>query len=246
MRRVALMLAFVSLAGCDQRIPETGKIPLGSLSTADAGALTGVVQEHLAAPPYTYLRLKTDNGDRWAAVPQGTFENGMSVTVYNPMQMTAFESKTLNRTFDEVYFGTTEAPAAAAGATGGDPHAGIGQAPAPFDVGTVEKAGGAEGRTVAEVWSGRAALEGKPVAVRGKVVKVNDGVMGKNWIHIRDGSGSAQDGSNDLAVTTQERVGVGETVIIRGVVRTNKDFGAGYFYQVIVEDASVEKMPSRS
>jgi len=241
MRRASVVLVIIAaLSGCDQRIPETGKIPLGQLQAKDTDVLTGVVQEHLVAPPYTYLRLKTATGEAWAAVPQVALDNGASVTVYSPMLMTGFESKTLDRTFDEVYFGTLEAPA------GGDPHAGIGQAPAPFDVGTVEKAGGAEGRTIAEVWSGRADLEGKTVAVRGKVVKVNDGVMGKNWIHIRDGSGDATEGTNDLTVTTQASVGIGETVIVRGTVRTNKDYGAGYFYQVIVEDASVEKAPSRS
>ena len=77
--------------------------------------------------------------------------------------------------------------------------------------------------------------------VRGQVVKVNFGIMGKNWVHLQDGSGSAADGSNDILVTTQDRVAVGDVVNARGKVRTDLNLGAGYAYAVLIEDATVRK-----
>jgi hypothetical protein len=105
-------------------------------------------------------------------------------------------------------------------------------------VAKVAKASGPHARTVAEVVGGKSALKDKPVVVRGQVVKFNGGIMGKNWIHVRDGSGS--DGSNDLTVTTTTaQPNVGDTVLITGPLVLNKDFGMGYQYDVIVEDAQV-------
>jgi hypothetical protein len=75
------------------------------------------------------------------------------------------------------------------------------------------------------------------VKVRGKVVKYNSGIMGKNWLHIQDGSGAA--GSNDLTVTTSANTKVGDTVLVAGVLSANKDFGSGYKYALIVQDAKV-------
>ena len=98
----------------------------------------------------------------------------------------------------------------------------------------------AGGRTVASVWADRASLAGKDVVVRGKVVKFNGGIIDRNWIHIQDGSGDAADKTNDLTITTADTVKVGDTVTVTGTVVVNKDFGAGYSYAVIVENAKVE------
>ena len=107
---------------------------------------------------------------------------------------------------------------------------------APFDV-NVAKATGSNARTIAETWAQASALEGKSVTIHGKVVKYNEGVMGKNWIHLQDGSGDVGQGTNDLTVTSTDATSVGETVSIAGTVHTNRDFGSGYVYRVIVEDA---------
>jgi hypothetical protein len=79
------------------------------------------------------------------------------------------------------------------------------------------------------------------VLVRAQVVKVNLGIMGKNWLHLQDGTGSAADGSNDILVTTQDRVAVGDVVSARGKVRTDVNLGGGYAYAVLIEDAAVSK-----
>jgi hypothetical protein len=76
--------------------------------------------------------------------------------------------------------------------------------------------------------------------VRGKVVKYNEGIMGKNWIHLRDGTGSVEKETNDVLVTSSSPAKVGDIITAKGVVHTNKDFGAGYSYKVLVEDATLQ------
>ena len=93
------------------------------------------------------------------------------------------------------------------------------------------------GQTVGDVYAKKAELNGKPVKVRGKVVKFSPQIMGKNWIHIQDGTGET--GANDLTVTTSSMADTGDTVLISGMLSVDKDFGYGYAYEVIVEDAVV-------
>lgn len=239
-------------------IPGAPALPLGGAGEAAApapgGALTGVVAERLDAPNYTYLRIKSDQGDTWAAVPTNQLAVGTRVRITNPMPMQNFESKTLGRTFDVVMFGGAAevlgegaAPGAAAAvpAAGGDPHAGqdIPRPMAPaVDLANIKvaKAPGASGRTVAEVWAQRAALKDKPIAVRGKVVKVTSGVLGRTWLHLRDGTGTSAAQDDDLVVTTTAEVKVNDEVIAEGTVRTDKDLGSGYTYKVLLEDAQLK------
>lgn len=107
-----------------------------------------------------------------------------------------------------------------------------------IDLAGVTKAEG--GKTVAEVFTEKDALAGQKVVVRGKVVKTNAGIMGKDWVHVRDGSGA--DGTNDLTVTTTMNPlpKIGDTVLVTGTAVANKDFGMGYQYPVLVEDAEVK------
>lgn len=104
------------------------------------------------------------------------------------------------------------------------------------DLDGIEKADG--GRTIAEIFAEKDQLAGQPVLFRGKVVKTNPGIMGRNWLHIRDGSGA--EGTNDLTVTTIDVLpNVGDTVLVSGPLEVNKDFGMGYQYEAIIEDADV-------
>ena len=115
------------------------------------------------------------------------------------------------------------------------------KAAAEVDLTGIAKAEG--GKTVAEVFAEKDALAGKPVTFRGKVVKTNPDIMGKNWLHVRDGSG--EEGTNDLTITTAGTLpNVGDTVVVTGNVTLNKDFGMGYAYDVLVEDAQVTVEPA--
>jgi hypothetical protein len=206
-------------------------------------AVKGEVVEVRDVESYTYLRLKTKNGETWAVVSKTPVKKGAEVTIENVMVMNNFESKSLKKTFPTILFGSL------GGAGGAMPGAGHGVAAAhpdlakATDIGDVHvpKAGGANARTVAEIISKSAELKDKPVLVRGKVVKFNPEIMGKNWIHLRDGSGSAANNTNDVLVTTKNQAKVGDVVTVKGVVRTDKDFGSGYFYKVLIEEATLQQ-----
>lgn len=200
-----------------------------------AAPLSGKVLEVQQAGDFTYFRMKMKDGETWAATTRTSIEKGADVTLNDPVVMTNFESKALKRKFDKIVFGSiagAKAPARSADMTAA--HAGVAGAPGAMDV-KVPKASGPNARTVAEIVSGRAKLKDKPVLVRGKVVKYNPGIMGKNWIHLRDGSGSAAEHTNDLLVTSTGETRVGDVVLVKGVVRTDQNFGSGYAYDVLVE-----------
>ncbi len=90
---------------------------------------------------------------------------------------------------------------------------------------------------VEEVYAKKDTLNGKKISVKGEVAKFNSGIMGKNWVHIRDGSGKP--GTNDITATTQDDARIGDKVIVTGTLAVGKDFGAGYIYEVIIEEASI-------
>jgi len=99
----------------------------------------------------------------------------------------------------------------------------------------VEKAAG--GITLAQLFANPSSYANKTVTVKGKVVKMNSGIMGKNWLHIQDGTKSGSD--FDLTVTTSDNVGKDQIVTVTGKIVLNKDFGYGYSYKVLMEDAKV-------
>ncbi len=218
-------------------------LPLAA-SAQSANTLQGEVLEVLNVDGYTYLRLKTRNGEAWAAVTTAAVTKGAQVSIANAMPMDNFESKALKRRFERVYFGEVAGAGAGAKPPGGGMPSAMhtpGGGAAAMAQTPVPKASGAEARTVAEVVQGKKGLKDKTVLVRARVVKINTGIMGKNWLHLQDGSGKAQDGSNDLLVTSKDSAAVGDIVTVRGVVRTDVTVGPGYAYEVMVEDASVRK-----
>jgi hypothetical protein len=223
----------------------------GDAAPPVAPPVKGEVLEVLDTDAFTYMRLKTAKGETWAAVSKAAVKKGEQVTIDNPTVMQNFQSKSLKRTFDTIVMGRlagapgAPAPAAAAasphaGADLSQFHGGAGKSP-DVAIGKVAKAEGASGRTIAEVYANRAALKDKPVTIRARVVKVTPGVMGKNWVHLRDGSGIAADGSNDLVATSKDEPKVGDLVIAKGKVRTDVNLGSGYAYPVLVEDTSFQK-----
>ena len=174
---------------------------------------------------YTYAKL--DSGV-WVAGPETKLAVSTKLGAMSGTLMTGFRSNTLNRTFDEIYFVTQFPIGGAVATTPGKP--------APMTMSEkIEPAAG--GQTIAQVFANIASLAGKPVVVRGKVVKVNNQILDHNWLHIQDGTGAP--GSNDLTVTTAATVALGDVVVVRGKLVTNKDFGAGYTYAVLIEEAAV-------
>lgn len=93
------------------------------------------------------------------------------------------------------------------------------------------------GIKIAELLANKEKYAGQTVRVKGKSVKVNNMIMDRNWIHIQDGSVEGE----DLTVTTTDNVTVGDMVVFEGVITLNKDFGSGYKYDIIMENAKVIK-----
>jgi len=223
------------------------------------GRFAGQVTETMNSGSYTYVKLERNGESVWAAGPETEVAVGDEFQVELSMPMHDFTSTTLDRKFDVLYFVTGFVPPAEAAATPaadphagvfdkapgsgkpGDPHAGIPgwgeDEDAPALV-VVEKA--QDGYRIEEIWSGREELVGKDVAVRGTVVKSNPRILGVNWIHIQDGSGDAAAGTHDLTVTSDGTAAVGDVVTVRGRLVADKDFGAGYKYELLVEKAEIE------
>jgi len=215
-----LLLASLLCLGCNNdTLPQA---PASPTAQSESTFLEGTVAERIDVEGYTYLRLTTAKGDTWTAVPTNPVALGTAVKIGNPMPMEHFHSKSLNRTFDVILFGSMIEPSDAPGAK---------ETPR-----TVAKATGADARTVAEVYQDKAKLKDKSVSVRGLVVKVSSGILGHNWLHIADGSQE-----KDLVVTTTQDVKQGEELTIRGTVHTDKDLGSGYRFEVLVEDAKLTR-----
>jgi hypothetical protein len=240
--RITILIGSIILATiCGPALGADSKNNSSEVPPTKFESFTGKVVETMDAATYTYVLVDTGKQKVWAAAPKFDVKAGNVVTVANAMQMTNYQSKTLNRTFDVVYF------SGSVSIDGGQPiaalpqlpkgHPGVGNdsKPVTMDLAGIKRAEG--GQTIAEIYAGKTKLAGKSISVRGRVVKYNAMILDKNWLHIRDGSGA--DGSNDLVITTATVVKVGDLVLVSGVLAENRDFGSGYKYDLIVEDATV-------
>jgi hypothetical protein len=212
------------------------------------GQSSGTVIETMNAAGYTYVYVDNGTEKIWAAAPEFAVKVGDEVLVPEGMAMHNYHSQTLNRDFEVVYFvesvlnasnpsmGTASSPANMQ-MPEGHPPIGRNTAPPTVDLSAVQKAEG--GMTIGEIYAGKSDLSGKNVTLRGKVVKFSPQIMGTNWIHLQDGSGDQTAGTNDLTVTSGVQVSVGDTVIASGPLTLDKDFGYGYKYNLIMENAEV-------
>ncbi len=242
---VGLLALFTVACASPEEGAASGDAATASASASSAGSIvpggtiTGTVRELIPVEPYVYLRLETASGELWTAVAEAPITSGDSVTIYNALPMQQFESKTLERTFDVIYFGALEPTAVGAhGATAMTTGAPVA---ADAQVGVIAPARGENARTISALWLQSDRLVGTTVAVRGVVVKYNGGVMGKNWIHLQDGSGDPSIGTHDLVATSLDAAAVGDTITVTGTVRTNVDVGAGYTYLLLLEDGKVSR-----
>lgn len=253
---ITIALAALSLSACSQEKPATpaAQAPQEAAPSAmsapapaidKTGGTSGTVIETMDAAGYTYVQVDSGTEKIWAAAPAFTVAVGDSVVVPDGMPMNNYHSKTLDRDFPVVYFvdsvlnaSAPVAPAASDGAMPeGHPATNVAATPVDIDLNNIAKPEG--GLTIGEIFSGKTDLSGKDVTLRGKVVKFSPQIMGKNWLHIQDGSGDEASGTHDLTVTTSVTAKVGDTVLVNGPLTLDKDFGYGYQYNVIIEDAKV-------
>ncbi len=197
-----------------------------------SGSRSGEVIDQVNAGSYSYLQLRENDQVYWVAVPTMKIENGEQIFFSEYMEMKNFKSETLDRTFESVLF-INDANKVADKKTLQIAHSNL--KPGNETEISVEPLDG--GKTIAQIFSEKETLKNKTVKVRGKVVKFNGGIMNRNWIHIQDGTDNK--GEYDLLITSNESAKVGDIIVAEGKLALDKDFGAGYFYAVLVEEAKI-------
>jgi hypothetical protein len=207
-------------------------------------AHTATVVETMSSAGYTYIRVEEKGAKYWIALPETQVSVGEEISFYEQMLMEDFTSRSLNRTFDRILFVEAinkgkQLPTQARAT------------PSPnkktlekhFEPQKTEAPGKSVGQfSIREVFDKKTELSGKVIEVKGKIVKVSQQIMGRDWVHIEDGTGTKLEKNNKLIFrTTHAGVAVDDEVVAKGVLFTNKDFGYGYYYPVIVEDTVFSK-----
>jgi hypothetical protein len=240
MRSSLFFLAFISLfilASCEKKEEKVQQ------SNVPAGTHVVKVEDRIDASDYSYLQVSEKDGNKyWIAANKVDAVKGDILYFTKSMEMKNFHSTTLNRTFESVLFveDVTKTPHNMNNPNSAPPvdpktaHSQVMSTPK-IDV-AIEPV--KNGKTVEQIYNDMNSLNGKTVRIRGKVVKYNPEIMGRNWIHIQDGTESA--GNYDLMVTSKDQSAIGQIIVVEGKIATNKDFGAGYTYKVMIEDANVK------
>lgn len=197
---------------------------------------TAVVQEVIQASSYTYLKVKEAESDYWIAITKRQIEPGTTISFADALEMNNFESKDLQRTFETIYFvsrivagGSSESQQSMSMTHRMKPELEKKEV-------SVEPAEG--GVSIGELFANRDSYADKTVLVKGQVTKVNRAIMDRNWVHLQDGTGDSD--NFDLTVTTTDDVEVGDVATFEGKITLKKDFGVGYFYELIMEEARLQ------
>lgn len=258
-KTLLILFSVIGLMACsgDSGEKSEGQAPSDTEMEAPVkmDTLSGKVAETINSSGYTYILLDKKGEKIWVAVPEMQVNVGDEIILEPGIEMVNFTSSTLNRTFEKVILST--GPVSEKGEPveknlempHGDLPMSMMKAPEGGGMGVstpigdvkVEKAIGQNAYTIAEIYEKKSGLCNNKILVRGKVVKVLPQILGKNWIHLQDGSGNEKNGNYDLVVTSQDMPSVGDVITVNGTVYTDKDFGAGYKYNVIVEEASIIK-----
>ncbi|WP_457615455.1 hypothetical protein [Lutibacter sp.] len=229
---LGIISVFILLSACQQKT----KVTVENLNGIHKVTVKKVIQ----VSEYTYLLVEENGTSNWLAAPTTNAEVGKVYYYKNPMEMPNFESKELNKTFDKILFieklGTTpdmnDIPVL--NVPEGVDLAKIATKPV-IEKKAVKVTTAKNTISIEELYKNKEKYNGKVVTIKGEVTKFNPAIMRKNWIHLQDGT--AYNGDFDLTVTTKIEAKVGDIITLKGTVALNKDFGAGYVYKLIVENA---------
>jgi hypothetical protein len=185
---------------------------------------------------YTYMQVVENSDTFWVAASKFEAKKGNKYFYRGGLMKTNFFRQEFNRTFDKVFLVSSIVDASAhPGNNGESQSTGLNLDVKPSEIKSLAGA-----ISLKDLMKNKSKYEGKPIVVSGKVVKVNSGIMNKNWIHLQDGN-SEKGKPLDLTITTQENIPLGVVVNMEGKIVLNKDFGAGYKYDIIMEEAVVKK-----
>jgi len=190
------------------------------------------VIEHTNASNYTYINVEEKDKEYWIAVPQMEVEDGEVLFFTKSMEMKNFKSESLDKTFESILF-VEDISRTPQSKDGKISHPNVESTREEVKIEPLK-----DGYTIAKLFNEKESLAGKKIKVRGKVVKYNEGILDHNWIHIQDGTG--EQGKHDLVVTTTASVQIGQTIIAEGVIAVDKDFGSGYMYSILLENAEIK------
>ena len=231
---ISILLAMASLS-CREKDQQQAQQQDTQQDAAAVNTHTVVVQEVVQATSYTYLRVKEVDKDFWMAINKRQIEPGATISFKGGLLMKNFQSKDLQRTFETIYFvnringdesSTTQQ-------TMSMPHQGKPE----LDKKEVSIEPAEGGITIGQLFADMDSYAGKTVLIKGLVTKVNRAIMDRNWVHLQDGTNDSD--NFDLTVTTTEDVKVGDVATFEGKITLKKDFGAGYYYEVIMEEAKL-------
>lgn len=234
MRSLFIILAVLAVfTGCVRK----NKVPTAQ-NAANPSMHEVKVEEVIQTSQYTYLKVSENGTENWIAITRQEAAVGQTYYYDKALEMTNFKSKELNRTFNIIYFvqGISAQPIAAADMQSPENHTGKVAEGKKEGISVTPATGSV---TIAELYKSRTNYAGKIIKMKGQVVKINEQVMGKNWIHLQDGTGES--GDFDLTVTTLAGAKMDEVVTFEGTISINKDFSHGYVYEVIMEDAKLVK-----
>lgn len=206
-------------------------------ATLPLGVSKVVVKETFNAGGYTYIN---GNNDLWLAVGQRPIETGKTYYYKGALEMKNFHSKELNRDFPVIYFLNTISDTPIENNMPMQASSMKKQKAKRIEV-SIEKTKGIT--SISELFSKKDEFSGKQISVKGKVTKFNQNIMGKNWIHIQDGSDF--EGNFDLTITCKDVVSIGQIIEVSGTIALDKDFGAGYTYDIIMEDAKIQNTENK-
>lgn len=223
---------FILLAACSSDDKKSEK-------SSEANTFAGhkvTVKEVIHTKTYTYLKVDEDDSEKWLAISRRETQEGETLYWTEALEMKNFESKELDRTFETVYFiqniSSQPTPIMPEG------HAQNLQGRKPkIEKETVSIESAKGGVTIAELFTNPKNYSEKSIVVKGKVTKFNKEIMNKNWAHIQDGTSQGE--NFDLTITTSETVNPGDVVTFKGKITLDKDFGYGYSYKILMEDAEI-------
>lgn len=179
---------------------------------------------------YTYVEVSENNEDYWVAIPKGKIEIGRAYYYKGGMKMVNFKSKELNKTFDEVWFLQDlykKNPSLN--------NLGNSQNKTKDELTIIQQPD--NGTSIEKLLSNPESFKNEEITIKGKVVKVNKNILDRNWVHIKDGTTFKE--KNQITITTNVSVSIGDVVTFKGVITLGKDFGYGYVYPVLIENGEL-------
>lgn len=222
---VLLILSMITFTACENKKEELNE-------NLPAGTHKIEVADFIQTPNYTYIQASENDKEYWIAVPKMQTQKGETLYFSKSMEMKNFKSDALNRTFESVLFVDDISQTPAKQNTALNHPQVYSQSRMDVHIDPLKS-----GKTIVQIYDQKDKLNGETVKVKGQVVKYNPHIMGRNWIHIQDGTGTNND--FDLMITSPDSVKMGDVIVVEGTVEINQDFGAGYAYPVMLSNGKI-------